>query len=118
MRAYFLWSLRDNFPNLLDHDPRLVGAARVLEQGCGRYLRSINKREGRTLDSGQLIDLWEKWIAKYPIISLEEPSGPARFVLRGAPRALGLVQLGRGEVPRVAAADAAGDEDAAVGEQG
>ena len=31
MRAYFLWSLRDNFPNLLDHDPRLVGAARVLE---------------------------------------------------------------------------------------
>src|SRR5664280_1767389 len=30
------------------------------------------EREGRTLDSGQLIDLWEKWIAKYPIISLED----------------------------------------------
>src|SRR5450759_661914 len=71
---------------LLDHDPRLVGAARVLEQGCGRYLRKV--RTG--------------------------PSGPARFVLRGAPRALGLVQLGRGEVPRVVAADAAGDEDATV----
>ena len=31
--------------------------------------------EGRTLDSGQLIDLWEKWIAKYPIISLEDGLG-------------------------------------------
>ena len=29
-------------------------------------------REGRTLDSGQLIDLWERWIAKYPIVSLED----------------------------------------------
>ena len=30
------------------------------------------EREGRTLDSGHLIDLWEKSIAKYPIISLED----------------------------------------------
>jgi enolase len=30
------------------------------------------EREGRTLDSGQMIDLWEKWINKYPIISLED----------------------------------------------
>jgi enolase len=30
------------------------------------------EREDRTLDSGQLIDLWEKWIAKYPIVSLED----------------------------------------------
>jgi len=29
-------------------------------------------REGRTLDSGELIDLWERWIAKYPIVSLED----------------------------------------------
>ena len=29
-------------------------------------------REGRILDSGELIDLWERWIAKYPIISLED----------------------------------------------
>ena len=33
------------------------------------------EREGRTLDSGQLIDLWETWIAKYPIISLEDGLG-------------------------------------------
>jgi phosphopyruvate hydratase len=30
------------------------------------------EREGRTLDSGELIDLWESWIAKYPIVSLED----------------------------------------------
>jgi enolase len=30
------------------------------------------EREGRTLDSGQMVDLWEKWINKYPIISLED----------------------------------------------
>ena len=30
------------------------------------------EKEGRTLDSGQLIDLWEKWVTKYPIISLED----------------------------------------------
>ncbi len=30
------------------------------------------EREGRTLDSGELIDLWERWISKYPIVSLED----------------------------------------------
>jgi enolase len=29
-------------------------------------------REGRTLDSGQLIDLWATWIDRYPIVSLED----------------------------------------------
>jgi enolase len=31
--------------------------------------------EKRTLDSGELIDLWERWAAKYPIISLEDGLG-------------------------------------------
>jgi len=30
------------------------------------------EREGRTLDSGQLIDLWATWIDRYPIVSLED----------------------------------------------
>ncbi len=30
------------------------------------------EREGRTLDSGELIDLWERWVDRYPIISLED----------------------------------------------
>jgi enolase len=30
------------------------------------------ERENRTLDSGQLIDLWEDWVARYPIVSIED----------------------------------------------
>jgi len=33
------------------------------------------EREGRTLDSGELIDLWERWLERYPIISLEDGLG-------------------------------------------
>jgi enolase len=28
--------------------------------------------EGRTLDSGELIDLWADWVARYPIVSIED----------------------------------------------
>ena len=38
----------------------------------GRYRL---EREGRTLDSGEMVDLWESWLAKYPIISLEDGLG-------------------------------------------
>jgi enolase len=47
----------------------------ILEEGTGiegvtgRYRL---EREGRTLDSGELIDLWADWIARYPIVSLED----------------------------------------------
>jgi enolase len=30
------------------------------------------EREGRTIDTGELIDLWEQWISRYPIVSLED----------------------------------------------
>jgi len=36
----------------------------------GRYRLAL---EGRTLDSGQMVDLMEKWVAAYPIVSLEDP---------------------------------------------
>jgi enolase len=29
-------------------------------------------KEGRTLDSGELIDLWASWVDRYPIVSLED----------------------------------------------
>ena len=32
-------------------------------------------REGRTLDSDGLIDLWERWLASYPIVSIEDGLG-------------------------------------------
>ncbi|HEX7949861.1 MAG TPA: phosphopyruvate hydratase [Candidatus Limnocylindrales bacterium] len=47
----------------------------ILEEGTGvegvtgRYRL---EREGRTLDSGEMVDLWESWINKYPIVSLED----------------------------------------------
>jgi enolase 1/2/3 len=30
------------------------------------------EKEGRTLDSGQLVDLWADWSARYPIVSIED----------------------------------------------
>ncbi len=33
------------------------------------------EKEGRTLDSGELVDLWASWVAKYPIVSLEDGLG-------------------------------------------
>jgi enolase len=38
----------------------------------GRYRLA---RENRTLDSGELIDLWASWIERYPIVSLEDGLG-------------------------------------------
>jgi enolase len=40
-----------------------------VEGVTGRYNLA---REGRVLESGELIDLWERWISKYPIVSLED----------------------------------------------
>ena len=44
-------------------------AATELLTADGRYAL---EREGRTLESGELIDLWAGWCAKFPIISLED----------------------------------------------
>jgi enolase len=44
-------------------------AATELLTADGRY--SL-EREGRTLESGELIELWAGWCAKFPIISLED----------------------------------------------
>ena len=47
----------------------------ILEPGTGTdgvVGRYRLEREGRTLDSGEMVDLWAGWIAKYPIVSLED----------------------------------------------
>ncbi|HET7029929.1 MAG TPA: phosphopyruvate hydratase [Candidatus Limnocylindrales bacterium] len=47
----------------------------LVEEGTGaggsptRYQLA---KEGRTLDSGELIDLWADWCARYPIVSIED----------------------------------------------
>ena len=38
----------------------------------GAPFRYRLEREGRTLDSGELIDLWASWVDRYPIVSLED----------------------------------------------
>jgi enolase len=47
----------------------------LVEEGSGADgspTRYVLAREGRTLDSGELIDLWADWVARYPIVSLED----------------------------------------------
>jgi enolase len=47
----------------------------LVEAGSGQEdapTRYVLAREGRTLDSGELIELWADWVARYPIVSLED----------------------------------------------
>jgi enolase 1/2/3 len=47
----------------------------LVEEGSGADgapTRYILAKEGRTLESGELIDLWADWVAKYPIVSIED----------------------------------------------
>jgi enolase 1/2/3 len=37
--------------------------------GPSRYFL---EKEGRTLESGELVDLWDDWVRRYPIVSLED----------------------------------------------
>ncbi|MBP1705824.1 MAG: enolase [Chloroflexi bacterium] len=39
--------------------------------GSGRYTYRLEK-EGRTLDSGELIELWAGWVDRFPIVSIED----------------------------------------------
>ena len=47
-------------------------AATELLTETGRYSLA---RDGRTLESGELIDLWAAWCAKFPIVSIEDGLG-------------------------------------------
>ena len=38
----------------------------------GGPVRYVLAREGRTLESGELIDLWAEWVARFPIVSIED----------------------------------------------
>jgi enolase len=44
----------------------------LLEEGSGAATRYRLATENRTLESGELIDLWADWVARYPIISIED----------------------------------------------
>ena len=40
--------------------------------GDGAATRYVLATEGRTLESGELVDLWADWAARYPIVSIED----------------------------------------------
>jgi enolase 1/2/3 len=48
----------------------------LVEEGSGDgragSVRYRLAKENRTLDSGELIDLWADWVARYPIVSIED----------------------------------------------
>jgi enolase len=47
----------------------------LVEEGTGvdgDPTRYVLAKEGRTLESGQLIDLWADWVDRYPIVSIED----------------------------------------------
>ena len=46
-----------------------VAASELYDRDSGRYLL---EREGRTLDAGQLVDLYAEWKQSYPIVSIED----------------------------------------------
>ena len=46
-----------------------VAATEFYNEGSGKY---VLEREGVTLDSGQMIDLYQDWASRYPIISIED----------------------------------------------
>jgi enolase len=43
--------------------------------GDGAATRYVLAKEGRTLESGELVDLWADWAARYPIVSIEDGLG-------------------------------------------
>ena len=53
-------------------DPAVTELVEAGSGGDGRPMRYVLAREGRTLESGELIDLWADWCARYPIVSLED----------------------------------------------
>ena len=47
----------------------------LVEEGTGndgRPPRYVLAREGRTLESGELVDLWTDWVGRFPIVSIED----------------------------------------------
>jgi enolase len=53
-------------------DPAVTELVEEGSGGDGGSTRYVLAREGRTLDSAELIDLWETWAGRYPIVSLED----------------------------------------------
>ena len=53
-------------------DPATTELVEAGSGGDGAPTRYVLAKEGRTLDSGELIDLWADWATRYPIVSIED----------------------------------------------
>jgi enolase len=53
-------------------DPAVSELVEEGSGGDGTATRYALAREGRTLESGEMIDLWADWVARYPIVSIED----------------------------------------------
>jgi enolase len=53
-------------------DPATTELVEEGSGGDGDSTRYILAKEGRTLDSGQLVDLWADWVTRFPIVSIED----------------------------------------------
>ena len=53
-------------------DPATTELVETGSGGDGQPTRYVLAKEGRTLDSGELVDLWADWADRYPIVSIED----------------------------------------------
>jgi enolase len=53
-------------------DPAVTELVEEGSGGEGKPTRYVLAREGRTLESGEVVDLWVDWCTRYPIVSLED----------------------------------------------
>jgi enolase len=53
-------------------DPATTELVEPGSGGDGAPTRYVLAKEGRTLESGELVDLWADWADRYPIVSLED----------------------------------------------
>ena len=53
-------------------DPATTELVEAGSGGDGETTRYVLAREGRTLDSVELVDLWADWVDRYPIVSIED----------------------------------------------
>jgi enolase len=56
-------------------DPATTELVEEGSGGDGTPMRYVLAKEGRTLESGELVDLWEAWVGRYPIVSIEDGLG-------------------------------------------
>ena len=53
-------------------DPATTELVEEGSGGDGAPTRYVLAKEGRTLESGELVDLWADWAGRYPIVSIED----------------------------------------------